>query len=285
MTIPSVLPALKSRLALLLSAAGLLALPACGDFQKDIDVPLPSYPAELVVECYLEPGVVPRLTITESVAYLSSVLPVVPTDVTVALVLPNGQRMPLQFRPGQDTLTKKYYTHIARDPLLARPGDTFSLDVQDARGRHVTGSATMTAAVPIDSLEYKFNDQPGNAQLAYLITTFHDPSSPDDYYRLQLHKHDSIYGGPEVDQLLDDRLNNGNSFPLGTTYRFYHGDTITSTLYHIDEPYYRFRRSVRDARNANGNPFAQPAAIHSTVQGGLGVFTILNYSRRRIVLN
>jgi hypothetical protein len=275
---------IKARLMAVAGGVALLSLAGCGSFQKEIDVPLPNYKAELVVECYLEPGVTPRLTVTESVAYLAPVIPIVPTDVTVVLTLANGQRIPLDFRPGQDTLTKKYYTHIARTPLLARPGDIFGLDVQDTKGRHVTGTTTMTGIVPIDSVEYKYNDKTGSERKAYLITSFRDPASPDDFYRLQLHKRDSIYNSPDSDMLIDDRLNNGNNFPVGTSYRFSAGDTITSTLYHIDEPYYRFRRSTRDARNANGNPFAQPSAIYSTVQGGLGVFTVLNYSRRRIVL-
>jgi len=275
-----------SRLTLLAWLTGmlLLGLPACRDFQQDVDVPLPRYSAELVVECYLEPGRRPRLTVTESVPYLSPVTPVVPLDVTVKLTLPDGREIPLAFNPGQDTLTKKYHTHIGDELLTARPGDTFRLDVRDTKGRHVTGSATMTSYVAIDSLEYKFNDKPGDERRAYLITTFRDPDAPGDYYRLQLHKHDSIYSAPESDMLLDDRLLNGRNFPVGTSYRFYQGDTITATLYHIDAPYYRFRRSSRDARNANGNPFAQPSAIYSTVEGGIGVFTILNYNRRRIVL-
>ncbi|GAA4370185.1 hypothetical protein GCM10023185_44500 [Hymenobacter saemangeumensis] len=270
--------------ATLLSGTAALTLPACGDFQKDIDVPLPTYSAELVVECYLEPGVVPRLTVTESVPYLAAVTPVVPLDVRVTLTLPNGRELPLPFRPGRDTLTDKFHTHMGTAPLVARPGDTFRLDVRDSKGRHVTGTATMTELVPIDSMEYKFNDKTGDERKAYILTTFRDPPTPGNYYRLLMHKRDSIYRAPDQDRLFEDLLFNGRSVPMGTSYRFSPGDTVTSTLYHIDAAYYRFRRSTRDARNANGNPFAQPSAIYNTVQGGIGVFTILNYQRRRIVL-
>ena len=262
----------------------MLALPACGDFQKDIAVPVPNYAPELVVECYLEPNVVPSLTVTESVAYLGAVTPTVPLDITVTLTLPDGRQLPLSFQPGKDMLREKYYTHLGTEPLVAHPGDTFRLDVRDTKGRHVTGTATMMADVAIDSLEYKFNDKPGKERKAYVITTFRDPDAQGDYYRFQLHKHDSIYQSPATDRLLDDRLLNGQNIPMGTAYDFAPGDTVTATLYHIDEPYYHFRRSSRDARNANGNPFAQPSAVYNTVQGGIGVFTVLNYTRRRIVL-
>ena len=43
-----------------------------------------------------------------------------------------------------------------------------------------------------------------------------------------------------------------------------------------DAAYFRFRQSVRDARGANGNPFGQPSAIFSNVQGGVGIFTVLS---------
>jgi hypothetical protein len=66
---------------------------------------------------------------------------------------------------------------------------------------------------------------------------------------------------------------------VGTSYRFYGGDTITATLYHTDRTFYRFRQSVRDARNANGNPFAQPSAVYGNVEGGIGIFSVLSGTR------
>lgn len=270
-----------------------LALAGCGKLQNNIDVPLPNYSAELVVECYLEPGQVPSLAVTTSVPYLGAVLPQVPTDVTVTLTLPNGTAVPLAFRPNFRALTdtttgEKFHSHIGRDPLVAHPGDVFTLDVRDTRGRHVTGTTTMLAPVPIDSLEYKFNDKPGNERRAYVLTNFRDPAAPDDCYRLQLHKGDPAKGvlqkRPEVDNSLEDRLLNGRPFVVGTSYRFYPGDTVTATLYHTDRAFYRFRQSVRDARSANGNPFGQPSAIYSNVQGGVGIFSVLSYVRATRIL-
>ncbi len=268
-----------------IAAAGALVLAGCGKFSNDLAVVLPEYNSQLVAECYLEPGVVPRLTVTESQAYLSAVLPMVPTDVTVNLKLPGGALVPLYYRPGQDPITKKVYTHIGTAPLVAKPGDTFGLDVQDTKGRHLTGTATMPATVPIDSVNYKFNDGTGKARKAYFLTYFKDPATPDDDYRLQLHKGLRIYSSPENDLTVQDRLLNGQLFTLGTSYRFNPGDTVTATLYHLDPAFYRFRQSVSDARSANGNPFGQPSAIYSTVQGGVGVFTVLNSTSKTVFLS
>ena len=274
-----------------LAGAG-LASAGCGKLQNDIDVPLPSYPSELVVECYLEPGKVPSLAVTTSVPYLAAVLPQVPNDVTVTLTLPNGTTVPLAFAPNYKALTdstgEKFHSHIGRDPLVARPGDVFGLDVRDGRGRHITATTTMMTPIPIDSVEFKFNDKTGTERKAYFLTNFRDPATPDDAYRLQLHKGDparrALLKGPEVDNSFQDRLNNGRNFTVGTSYRFLAGDTVTATLYHTDNAYFLFRQSVRDARNANGNPFAQPAAIASNVRGGIGIFTVLSATRATKVL-
>jgi hypothetical protein len=284
------------------SLPGLLllgALVSCKSFQNDANVPLPTYANQLVAECYLENGQIPRLTISESVPYLdngqaiaagSQILALpngqsvqLPTDVTVTLTLPSGRALPLRFSPGLDAATGKYYTHIGSTPLVARAGQQFGLDAQDKRGRHLTGTAIVPTFIPIDSVRYKFNNLTGENKKAYFQTKWTDPAATTDFYRLMLHK-----GKPsndsETDNDIRDKPFNGQSYAQVTTYRFRQGDTITATLYHTDSLFFDFRQSVRNARNANGNPFAQPSGIHSTVQGGLGVFAILVSDKRTVIL-
>lgn len=275
------------------------ALVSCKSFQNDANVPLPTYANQLVAECYLENGEIPRLTISESVPYLdngqaiaagSQILALpngqsvqLPTDVTVTLTLPSGRSLPLRFSPGLDAATGKYYTHIGSTPLVARAGQQFGLDAQDKRGRHLTGTAIVPTFIPIDSVRYKFNNLTGENKKAYFQTKWTDPGATTDFYRLMLHK-----GKPsndsETDNDIRDKPFNGQSYAQVTTYRFRQGDTITATLYHTDSLFFDFRQSVRNARNANGNPFAQPSGIHSTVQGGIGVFAILVSDKRTVIL-
>jgi hypothetical protein len=288
------------KLGIALVATGLLGgLAGCGSLQKDIEVPLPYYANQLVTECYLENGVVPRLTVTESVPYLddgqaaaagSFILKLpggqsvqLPIDVSVKLVLPTGRTMNLIFLPGLDPTTGKYYTHIGTAPLTARAGQQFALDVQDKRGRHVTGTAVVPTFIPIDSVKYKFNELSGSERKAYFLTKWTDPATTTDYYRLMLHK-GKPSNNSERDNDITDRLFNGQSYAQVTRYNFNPNDTITATLYHIDSLYYSFRQSTRDARNANGNPFSQPSGIRSTVQGGIGVFTVLVKDQKTLIL-
>jgi hypothetical protein len=205
----------------------------------------------------------------------------VPQDVTVTITGPNRQREVMNYDPGFNILTGKVYTHRGRSRLVIRPGDEFTLEARDTKGRRVTGTAKMPAIVPIDTVEYKFNDKPANLRQAYIITRFRDPLETLDYYRFQVHR-DSISQKPAVDYTIEDRLNEGKEITLGTSYEFNPGDSVIVTLFHFDQPYYQFLQSTQNARNANGNPFGQPAAIQSTVQGGVGVFTILSYRRRSL---
>jgi hypothetical protein len=289
----------RVRMLALALAGGVGLLAGCKKLQNDVNVPLPYYANQLVAECYLQNGEIPRLTITESVPYLddgqavaagSLVLPLsngqtvqLPTDVTVTLTLPGGRPLPLRFSPGIDNATGKYYTHIGTKPLVAAAGQQFGLDAQDKRGRHVTGTTIVPTFIRIDSAQYKYNALTGANKKAYFVTKWTDPGATNDFYRLMLHKGKPA-NNSETDNLIDDRLFNGQSYSQVTSYRFVPGDTVTATLYHLDSLYYDFRQSVRNARSANGNPFAQPSSIHSNVQGGLGIFTVLVSDQRRVYL-
>ncbi|WP_159451980.1 DUF4249 domain-containing protein [Hymenobacter roseosalivarius] len=267
----------------LLALVLLLGAVSCENLQQDIDVVIPTAPAQLVVECYLEPNQRAQLTVSETAPYLSSPIPVVPSDVTVVISGPNRQRETLLYNPGFNFITGKVYTHSSRSRLLIRPGDVFTLEAKDTKGRIVTGTAKMPATVPLDTVEFNFNDRPVQQREAIVLGRFRDPLATLDFYRFQIHR-DSISQNPEVDYSIEDRLNEGKEITLGTSYEFISGDLLIVTLFHLDQPYYRFLQSTQNARNANGNPFAQPAAIQSTVQGGIGVFTILSYQRRSLVI-
>ncbi|WP_188548333.1 DUF4249 domain-containing protein [Hymenobacter qilianensis] len=261
----------------------LAGLASCDNLQQDIDVVIPDGPAQLVVECYLEPNQRAQLTVSETAPYLSSPIPVVPEDVTVVIAGPNRQRETLLYDPGFNFVTGKVYTHRGRNRLLIQPGDVFTLEAKDKKGRVVTGTAKMPTPVPLDTVEFNFNDRPAQLREAIVLARFRDPLETLDFYRFQIHR-DSISQDPEVDYTIEDRLNEGKEVTLGTAYIFDPGDNLIISLYHFDEPYYRFLQSTQNARNANGNPFGQPAAVQSTVQGGIGVFTILSYERRSLVI-
>jgi hypothetical protein len=255
----------------------LLLLTSC-DLEKAIEVELPPHEPQLVIECYLVPGKPLRATVLESVSYFDEPQPPLVPDAEVFISY-NGQTIRLNYSPIIDRETGKFYTHQSDELVTGKPGDIYSLEVKDGKGRRATGFTTLLPKVLIDSLEYRFNDK----EEALLLTSYQDDPNSRNFYRYMTHD-DSLYKGPERDFVTSDDLTNGKRVTLGSGYNYEKGDTLTVTLYHIEEQYYNFIRSTTDAKNANGNPFAQPSRVISTVQGGIGVFTNLAYDRQTIIV-
>ncbi|MFD2247093.1 DUF4249 domain-containing protein [Pontibacter ruber] len=266
---------LKSSLYFLLPL--LLLLTAC-DLEKAIDVELPPHEAQLVVECYLEPGKPMRATVLESVSYFDEPQPPLVPDAEVFITY-NGKTTRLNYAPFIDKEINKFYTHRSDELVEGKPGEMYSLEVKDGKGRRVTGFTTMLPRVPIDTLEYRFNEK----EEALLLTSYQDDPNSRNFYRYMTHI-DSLHEGSDREFTVSDELTNGTRVTLGSAYDYDKGDSLTVTLYHIEEQYYNFLRSTSDAKNANGNPFAQPSKIASTVQGGIGVFTNLAYDRQTVII-
>lgn len=269
---------MRKRLFLYLILPVLLLTTAC-DLEKDIEVVLPEHTPQLVVECYLQQGKPFRLAVTESSSYFDEPQPPFVADAQV-YITHNGRRIKLSYKPMVSPGASKYYTHTSPEIMRAKAGDIFGLEVTDSKGRKVTGFTTVLPTVPIEEVEWKFNDK----EKAYLLTSFQDAAGTSNFYRYVTHL-DSLNTRPERDFTLDDNLANGKRTTLGSAYNYDRNDTIIVTLYHIEKQYYDFLNSVEDAKDANGNPFAQPSKIRSSVQGGIGIFTNLVYDRKTVVLH
>ncbi len=281
----------------LLTVAVLLA--GC-NLQKDIDVPQPAYEEQLVVECTLIPGEPYRLIVQRTRPFLAPLPQPVDTTgfsfdfdalATDAVVVISGPRSTdtLRFSPSIDDTTAfrpRGYTHTGARIFDGQPGETYSLLVYDGAGRRVTGTTTVLAPVPIDTVEVSFNPQaptPAEAKAA-LLTRYRDPATPGDAYRYQTSKVSRGHLDEQQSFQFEDARINGQASGVGSSFRFGQNDTVEVALYRISRAYWQFLESVDAARGANGNPFAQPASIKSTVVGGVGVFTSLAGAHQRLIL-
>ncbi|SDL59442.1 protein of unknown function [Catalinimonas alkaloidigena] len=261
----------------LLNFLTLCLLAAC-NLEKEVEIVLPAHQSELVVEAYLEPGKPYRLLLTQTQAYFDSLNFPFVADANVVIRV-NEQAVRLQPTFLVDTATNKVYNYASVETVPSNYEDTFTLTIDDVEGRRITATTKLSRRVEIDSLAWFYNDR----NFAYLLTLFTDDPNTQDYYRLLINR-DSLTSGADVDILLDDVLLGGDQVPLATNYSYEYGDTLFVRLFHLDEPYYHYLRSLQDARSSNGNPFAQPSPLKSGVSGGYGVFTGLAYEQRRIVL-
>jgi hypothetical protein len=252
-----------------------LGLAAC---QQDIDVNLPVYTPQLVVECYLEDGQPLRLTLLESQGYLeTSALPIV-NGATVVLTH-RDQRDTIPNLPVVDRATGKSYNYSSAKCIVADYDAPYTLTITDKLGRTLTATTRFIRSVPIKSITPEFNRK-GEA---YGLTKFDDNAQEKNYYRLTLTRNRRV-DTLALNALLDDAFSNGEEINWGSGYDFRKGDTIHATLYHCTEAYYRFLSTAQSARQANVNPFAASGEVISNVKGGLGVFATLTYAYKTAIV-
>ena len=263
-----------------------LALTSC-NLEKEIEIELPDYQSQLVLECYLEPGQPFRLALTKSAAYFDP-FPA-PDNIAGFLqeILVPGAKVQIRHRNRSYTLNnilyfdaagRRLYNYFSPTPVPLDTVEPFSLEVVTEDGKTITASTRILPIVPIDSAIIQFKERD---TLARVLTYFTDPSSgTPNYFRRVLHLN-SLDSIPLQDFTVDDRFVE-KTFVFGSGYDYKPGDTLISTIYHIDEPYFRFQESLQRAVFGNGNPFAQASPLISNLggnAGAIGIFTGLRFSR------
>lgn len=268
----------------------LFFLLAC-ELEQDIDLPLPDYEEQLVVECYLEPGGPYALLLSRSASFAApfpnqnnQFLENILEDSAQVMILAGADTIVLENGLYFDSDRGQLYNYrAAHRQVPDSEGQVFQLDIRARDGQQVRGSTRMMPAIQQDSLVAEGLE---SDTLFRLLSYFSDAPDTQNFYRWLAHKN-SLDSLPSTDIAIDDRMLVGERTVLASDYEFSRGDTVISTLYHIEEAYYRFLRSVRQAKQANGNPFAQPSPILSNVTGNrqpIGIFTTLRQDRMQLVI-
>ena len=264
-----------------------LFLAACGSLQKEIVIDLPEYSEQPVVECYLQPGQPFRLLLSHSSSYFApfeiennSFLASILIDSADAYIVYNTDTIILANTLSVDFASFKVYNYTSPTLVPADYDSEFKLFITLKNGQTIQGSTRILPVVPIDSISVEFKDT-----LASTITYCTDPTTPNDFYRRTLHigSLDSL----DQDFVATDRFLAPGSptIAFGTGYDDVLNDTLIFTIYHADQAYYDFTRSVQGSVNAN--PGAQPGAILSNVIGTanpIGIFTGLSFDRDTVII-
>ena len=257
----------------------LLSASSC-NLEKDIDLNLPEYESQLVVECYLEPGKPFQLTLVESLSYFKE--PTIPLIENANVVIShNGNDYKLENKINFDPIKLKLYYNYFNADLVPKDYDNdFELRVEDDQNRVLYSKTRLLRTVPIDTIRYKFQTD----STAFATMTFNDDPNVYNTYRLTIR--DTIEGERLYAKFpFDDAFTtNGNEITIGTAPDFKINDTIKFKLYHITKEYFYYLESIDDAESTVGNPFTQPGSIISNIDGGLGIFTGLAYSMDSIII-
>lgn len=268
-----------------------IALLASCNLTKDVEIDLPDYTRQPVVECYLEPDKPFRLLLTRSYAFFdtlglsSNFLQNALLDGAFVTISYNGQTDTLK---NQLTLVPnpiKVFNYVGENMVPGTPGTQFDLYIRLQDGGEIRGRSSMLPVVPIDSIQVEFSEELDS--LARMLTYITDDQSQENFYRRILN-YSSLDSFPDQDFLVTDRFSQTASIAFGTGYELKVGDTVFNSIFHVTRDYYDFKESVDLAVIGNLNPFAQPSPIKSNVSGTanpVGIFTVLVYDRDTTIIS
>ncbi|MEI6409326.1 MAG: DUF4249 domain-containing protein [Bacteroidota bacterium] len=265
-------------------ALSFIGLSAC-NLSKEVELDLPEYTDQPVVECYLQPGKHFRLLLTHSSAYFE---PLGLDSSFVQKTLLQGATVTITYSGQTDTLYNnnsfelspfKLYNYTGHNIVSDTPGIEYQLKIiLPNGGGDISAKTKMLSFQPIDSVVIQWNLIDTSARALTYIT---DDLKTTDFFRrtLNINSLDSV---PEQDFVWTDRVSTTSLIVFGTGFDLWTGNKVINTVYHIDQDYYDYLESVQLAILANLNPFAQPSGIKSNVSGSAnpaGIFTCLVFDR------
>lgn len=266
-----------------------IAVGAC-NLEQEVDITLPDYNEQAVLEAYLEPGERYRLLLTRSAGYfdalpsLDSFIQELLLQDAEAQITHDGMVYKLENEIAFDFETQKIYNYISSsgETVPLESDLPFELLITLPDGSTIEAVARLLPKVPIDSVVIQFPDNERDT-LSRVLTYFTDDAGDLNFYRRTLHLNSFLDSVPQQDFVTDDRFLDRETVVFGTGFDYAVGDTVINTLYHISEEYATFLQSVAGAAAANGNPFGQPSPIISSLGGtaeAIGIFTGLVFDQR-----
>jgi Domain of unknown function (DUF4249) len=278
-------------LTIIFTLAAAIFINACGSLEKDINLDLPPYERQYVVECYLEPGQPFSLLLTQSVPYFEP-FPENPLDFVESILADsagvvishNGTDYVLENGVFFNPFTGKFFNYSSAELVPGEYDTDFSLKITTPDNKTITATTRILPVVPIDSVVVEYENETDT--LARVLTYLTDDPATKDYYRRMLH-YNSLDSIPDQDFTTFDDFVDDNKIVFGSPFDYAVGDTVFTTIFHIDRAYFDFWESTFNAINANGNPFGQPSSIISNLSGdanALGIFTGLSYDRVAVVI-
>ncbi len=270
--------------------AALLILSAC-NLSKTVDIELPEYAPQPVVECYLEPGKPFRLLLTRSYAFFdplgldSTFLEKLFLDGATVNISYNGDTVSLPNVVSIEPNPIKVFNYTANRIVPPTPGIEYTLNIVLPNGQQINSSAIMLPKVRWDSIVIERS--PSDTGLYRCLAYMTDDTTLVNYYRriFSINRLDTV---PEQDFLVDDRLNETGVFAFGSAYQLKYRYEAFNTIVHLSKAHADFIESVQLAVAGNSNPFQQPSPIKGNVRGSanpIGIFTPLVYDRRRTIVD
>ncbi|HTF82243.1 MAG TPA: DUF4249 family protein [Cytophagales bacterium] len=271
---------IKIYIAIILAVLGLLGC----NLKKEIDLNLPPYKSQYLVECYLIPGKKYRLLLSQSTS-IQNEIPLNPLVFATARIYHNNDTIVLDDFPEVDQKYSKFYNYTANEIVEYDTVHPYYLEIKiqntDVVLRAQTKFLRKPKVNPIiistrNDLDFSLN----------VSTQDVDPTQIN-YYMFQIMDSSDVYdleSRPRNRSYLDDRLISNNNVGIYTSFKYGFGEAIIAKIYHLTPEHYEFLTSIDEAQNANGNPFGRPTFVSGNVSGGVGIFTSINHDEKSMTI-
>jgi hypothetical protein len=252
---------------------------------------MPSAETQIVVEGYISTDTFAYVLLTKNTPFFSTL-----DSSQLQQYIVHGAEIIVSDGMQSDTMVEINYgqltVYVALN-LRGEAGKTYSLHVE-AEGNILTAETFIPLPIPLDSVWWKQNgtvvSEVDSKPLGFAWAHLTDPDTLGNCYRWFAKRvtKDERFLAP-IGSTFEDKFINGKSFDFGydrgripdsraqddtTNERGYfkQGDTIIVKFCAIDRSNFVFWRDVETQVSNNGNPFSNPAPIHSNINGGLGVW-------------
>lgn len=265
-----ILTIIKYRLLLLLM---FVLLAAC-DMQQNVDIQLPPHEETFVIECFLEPGQEHQALMTRSVNFFDGKW-LEGVDSAEVIISSGDEDKKLINLNKTDTLYYKVFNYYHPDEVEYEEGKEYQITVKYKDEVMASGKTRFLPKVAIENVYFRQN---ADSLLAAYVEIEDNPNE-ENYYRVilggGLNKGGNNYG-TNYDGIWDDSRAENGKLTINTGHILPPGWQVAVKVYHIDKQFYEFLKSMKQAREANYNPFMQPATIKSTLDGAVGVFAAIS---------
>jgi hypothetical protein len=283
--------------------------------EQIITLDLPDVEEQIIVEGSIETGLPPIVILTRSIGFygatdLEALQNLYVRDATVTVS--NGETsvelleiclndIPEELQPlvaeffgiSADSLaTFDFNICVYTDPglllgapiMLGEDGKTYNLTIE-AEGKVLTSTTTIPPAVPLDSVFYRPNDDPGGSDtLVRVFAHLSDPPAPGNYYRLFVSRNngpfeadffsvtdDLVFNGLSLDFTINRPAEPDEDFSSETFGYYFVGDTVAVKLCSIDQASFNFWNTLENDSGGDG-PFSSIVIVETNIEGGQGIW-------------
>ncbi len=171
------------------------------------------------------------------------------------------------------------------DNLRLKTGATYHLYIE-AEGEIYEANSKLTETVPIDSLQYYYEDRYSFFEKGYYLNVyFSDPPQIENYYRIKIYKNGLLASGIDDFIVFDDNYVDGNSVEISLLNDWYEvNDTVEVQLISIDKSAYDYFKTFIDLVNNNPGSAAPANPVSNISNGALGYFSAWSSDTKSVII-